>query len=133
MVRLRVKTGKDSSGMLSEVHKAQKEIRTNHAIGMRREEAAYLVAADRRDSRAMVEVVRAVMTMEEMVTGVPRVETMADRDHPMDRVPRMEETGHPVGIGHPEEIGPLVETGPLVGIGLQEEGPGQEEAASWKT
>ena len=124
--------------MLSEVHKAQKEIRTNHAIGMRREEAAYLVAADRRDSRAMAEVVRAVMMMEEMVTGVHRAETMADRDHPMDRVPRMEETGHPEGIGHPEEIGPLaeigplVETGPLVGTDPQEEDQGQEEVVAWR-
>ena len=119
------------------MHKAQKEIRTNHAIGTRREEAAYLVAADHRGSRAMAEVVRAVMMMEEMVTGVHRVETMADRDHPMDRVPRMEETGHPEGIGHPEEIGPLaeigplVETGPRVGMDPREEDLDQEVVA-WR-
>ena len=93
---------------------------------MHREEAACLVAADRRDSRAMVEVVRAVMATEEMVTGVPRVGTTTVRGHLMEMVRRMEE------IGRLAEIGPLVETGPLAGIGLQEEGPGQEEAVSWR-
>ena len=122
---------------VSRIGPCRKEIRVSHATGIRQEEVVCLAAADLSGFLAMAEVARAaMMTTKEMVMEVRRIEAMADRDHPMDKAPQMEEMDHLEEAGRREAdrregIGPLVGTGPQVEMDLREEDLDQEVVA-WR-